>query len=480
MIASLEIPASIVQVEPVTRRRVLVVDDEENQRSAVSRMIERWGYEVATAADGSEALDRVRGFDPHAVVTDVIMPGMDGMELIRRLKEDPVHSPSIIVLTAFGGMETAVSTVHELGAFWFVEKPIKPRAFRVLLERAVAQRGLFEAKERLERQLSLQGVLGKLVGRSGAMQEVFFLIRQAAPTSAGILVTGDSGTGKELVARAVHELSRRSDGPFIALNCAALPEHLIESELFGHEKGAFTGALARRAGAFELAHGGTLMLDEIGDMPLGLQAKLLRFLEDRRIRRLGGSHEVQVDVRVVAATNRNLDEMIRKGEFREDLLYRLRVLQVSLPPLRERLADLPDLCGAILEGLNRAHGTSIAGVETGVIQAFQRHRWPGNVRELRNVLERAVVLAGSGEIRLEHLPKGFAGLPAFEPAHRTLGPLPSVTLQVGTTLEQAERELIGITLTHTKQNRTRAAELLGVSAKTLYNKLREYGSEVDE
>jgi DNA-binding NtrC family response regulator len=443
-------------------------------------MIERWGYEVATSADGAEALEQVTSFDPHAVITDIMMPRMDGMELIRRIKEDPACSPSIIVLTAFGGMETAVNTVHELGAFWFVEKPIKPRAFRVLLERAVAQRALFEDKERLERQLTRQGVLGKLVGRAPAMQEIFFLIRQAAPTTAGVLITGESGTGKELAARALHELSGRRDGPFIALNCAALPEHLIESELFGHEKGAFTGALARRAGAFELAHRGTLMLDEIGDMPAGLQAKLLRFLEDRRVRRLGGATETQVDVRVVAATNKDLDAMVDSGTFRADLLYRLRVLQITLPPLRDRLSDLADLCATLLDQLNSAHGATVAGLDNGVSNAFHRYRWPGNVRELRNVLERAVILAGCGEIHIEHLPKGFAGLPPTEPAQRTLAPLPSVTLSVGTTLDQAERELIEITLAHTRHNRTRAAELLGVSAKTLYNKLKEYGSEVEE
>jgi len=313
------------------RRRVLIVDDEANQRSAVSRMVERWGFAIDTAADGQEALDKLPVFEPHAIVTDVMMPGMDGMELLRRLHEIP-GAPPVIVLTAFGSMEAALTTVHDHGAFWFVEKPIRPRTFRVLLDRAVAHYRLTEDKERLERQLSNQGVLGNLIGSSQVMQEVFFLIRQAAPTNANILITGESGTGKEVVARLIHDLSPRSAAPFVAMNCAALPETLIESELFGHEKGSFTGALTARQGCFELANMGTLLLDEIGDMPLALQAKLLRVLEDRRVRRLGAAREIQLDVRVLASTNRGLQQMVREAKFREDLFYRLGVITVLIPP----------------------------------------------------------------------------------------------------------------------------------------------------
>jgi DNA-binding NtrC family response regulator len=311
--------------------RVLVVDDDASQRSAVARMIERWGFSTDTAADGAEALRKAQEFTFDAIVTDLMMPGMDGMELLRRLRQEYPVGPSAIVVTAYGNVETAINTVHEYGAFWFVEKPIRPRAFRILLERAIAQRQLVQRSERLERQLCRHGSLGKLVGNSAPMQEVFFLVLQAAPTKVTVLVTGESGTGKELVARAIHDLSPCSAGPFIAVNCAAIPETLIESELFGHEKGAFTGALERRAGCFELAQGGTLLLDEIGDMPLALQAKLLRVLEDRRIRRVGASKEVQVDVRVIASTNKDLERLSNDGGFRADLYFRLSVLQIALP-----------------------------------------------------------------------------------------------------------------------------------------------------
>ena len=457
---------------------MLIVDDEINQRSAVSRMVERWGFIVETAADGQEALDKLPLFEPHAIVTDVMMPGMDGMALLSRLHEI-AGAPPVIVLTAFGSIDAALTTVHELGAFWFVEKPIRPRTFRVLLDRAVAYGRLSDDKERLERQLSSRGVLGKLIGSSPAMQEIFFLLRQAAPSNANILITGESGTGKEIVARLIHELSPRSAGPFVAMNCAALPETLIESELFGHEKGAFTGAITARQGCFELSNTGTLLLDEIGDMPIALQSKLLRVLEDRRVRRLGAAREIQLDVRLLASTNRDPRQMVAEGKFREDLFYRLSVITVVLPPLRERIEDIPALAEAILAELNQKHNTRIASLDPAVLRALERHPWPGNVRELRNTLERAVVLAGEGEIRMEHLPQSLTGTPA-EPVRRTLGLIPSVTFSVGVTLDQAARELTEITLTYAKNNRTRAAEILGINQKTLYNKLKEYGEEPEE
>ena len=456
-----------------TQKRVLVVDDELNQRSAVAAMVERWGFLTATAADGIEALERLRDFRPDAIVTDLMMPRMDGIQLLQKLKdEEGDRSPAVIMLTGHGGMDTAVNAVHQHGAFWFVEKPLRPRAFRALLDRAVEHRTLTRYSEVLERQLSTQGVFGKLCGRTKPMQEVFFLIRQAGPTRANILVMGESGTGKDLVARAIHEASPRQAGPFVALNCAALPDTLIESELFGHEKGSFTGALSRRAGCFELAHEGTLFLDEIGDMPVGLQAKLLRVLESRCVRRLGGSEEVEVDVRVIAATNRDLQKSVRDGAFREDLFFRLSVLEIPLPPLRERKEDLPDLCDAILRDLNHAYGSSAAYVHPDVLKAFQQHRWPGNIRELRNVLERALVISGGTEILPAHLPQSIR-TPAHEPPRRSFGATPSVTLTAGTTLEDAELEIIRMTLAFTNNNRARAAEVLGIDPKTLYNKLKE-------
>jgi len=459
---------------------VLVVDDESSQRSAVSRMIERWGFETDTAADGSEALRKIQDRDFDVIVTDLMMPGMDGMELLRRLREDPASAPTAIVLTGYGTVDTAITTVHDYGAFWYIEKPVRPRAFRMLIERAVAQHRLLQKSERLERELSSHGVLGKLAGQCDSMQQVFFLIRQVAPTSANILITGESGTGKELAARAIHDLSPRRDGPFIALNCAAIPDTLIESELFGHEKGAFTGAWTRRAGCIELAQDGTLLLDEIGDMPLGAQAKLLRAIEDRRFRRLGATSETEVDIRLLASTNKDLQELSRNGSFREDLYFRLSVFQIHLPPLRSRMEDLPLLAGALLNDLNERHQNNVTGIDRAAMEALRRHRWPGNVRELRNVLERAIILARSGEINICHLPKDVADQPSGAAVQRQLGAAASVSFPVGTSLEAAERELIEITLLHTRHNQTKAAEILGISPKTLYNKLREYGSPVPE
>jgi transcriptional regulator with PAS, ATPase and Fis domain len=314
-----------------------------------------------------------------------------------------------------------------------------------------------------------------LVGGSASMQQVFSLIQQVAPSKAAVLIGGESGTGKELVARAIHHLSPRNKGPFVAINCAALPETLIESELFGHEKGAFTGAVERRAGCFELAQHGTLLLDEIGDMPIGTQAKLLRVLEDSRVRRLGGKAEITVDVRVIASTNKVVEEALRKGELREDLYYRLNVFRIDLPALRQREGDLPLLTEALIETLNKKHNTRVVGVEKDVMEQFRRYSWPGNVRELRNVLERAVILAGEGSVTTQYLAHDFGVASGSKPVHSTVE-LDVVRLPVGTTVSEAEKSLIQATLQHTKNNKTRAADILGISHKTLFNKLKEYGS----
>jgi transcriptional regulator with PAS, ATPase and Fis domain len=318
------------------------------------------------------------------------------------------------------------------------------------------------------------------------MREIFALLQQAGPSKACVLITGESGTGKELVARTLHALSPRRQGPFVAINCAALPETLIESELFGHEKGSFTGASERRAGCFELAQHGTLLLDEIGEMPMATQAKLLRILEDSRVRRLGGKAEFEVNVRVLAATNKVPEEAVRGGHLREDLYYRLNVFQVHLPPLRERKEDIQAIIEALLGDLNRKHECRVADLSPAVQEALERHNWPGNVRELRNVLERAIILAGEGTIEVKHLP---AFLQESTLAPGTVGAAPAVSsprngddsdstirFQIGTTVEGAEKVLILRTLEHTRNNKTRAAEILGISLKTLHNKLKEYGS----
>ncbi len=467
---------SNVAAGPATR--VLIVDDEEYQRAGLASMVNSWGFAVETAADGHEALEKLASNQVHVLVTDLMMPRMDGFELLKRLGTQG-NMPPTIVLTAFGNIETAVQTMHDLGAFWFLEKPIQPSALRLLLDRTASQSRLAEETERLQRQLSYAGVLVDMVGGSPQMQQVFSLIRQVAPSRAAVLIAGESGTGKELVARAIHHLSPRRAGPFVAINCAAMPETLMESELFGHEKGAFTGAVERRAGCFELAQHGTLLLDELGEMPIGTQAKLLRVLEDSRVRRLGGKNEIAVDVRIVAATNKNLDEVIQKGELREDLFYRLNVFRIDLPPLRQRENDLPLLVESLITVLNKKHSCRVTDVQPDVMDLLRRHHWPGNVRELRNVLERGVIIAGEGPIMTAHLPRDFGLQGGSRPVAHIDEP-DSVRLNVGTTVGEAEKMLIQLTLRHTKNNKTRAAEILGISLKTLFNKLKEYGSATNE
>lgn len=455
--------------------RVLVVDDDDSQRSAMSQLLTGWGYETAQASDGREALTRLEAFDADVIVTDLNMPILDGAGLLAELNRSG-SAPPAIVLTAFGSVERAVEVVRELGAFWYLEKPAQPKILRAILEKAVAHSKLARHSERLERELSSRGVFGGLTAVSASMRGVFALLEQAAPTRATILIGGESGTGKEVAARAIHDMSPRRAGPFVAINCAALPETLIESELFGHEKGAFTGAAERRAGCFELANGGTLLLDEIGDMPLATQAKLLRVLEDGKVRRLGGNREIDVDVRILAATNRDLREAVGKNAFREDLYFRLNVFEVRLPPLRERREDIPAIAERLIDSANRRHGCQVTGIADEAMRLFDGYDWPGNVRELRNVIERASILAGQGTIGPQHLPPGFAGLPQTTASFFT----EEVRLKPGVTVDEAEKQLILLTLRHVGGNRGRAAELLGVSVKTLFNKLRAYGETAGE
>ena len=450
-------------------------------------MVSAWGMTPETATDGNDALAKLADFPADVIVTDLNMPGLDGFGLLQRLR-DSGEMPPTIVLTAFGNIETAVRTVHEMGAYWYMEKPYPLPALEVLIRRAGNHAGLRAEKQNLERQLSYKGSLGELVGTSPRMQEIFALLQQAGPSKACVLITGESGTGKELVARTIHALSPRRQGPFVAINCAALPETLIESELFGHEKGSFTGASERRAGCFEVAQRGTLMLDEIGEMPMGTQAKLLRILEDSRVRRLGGKTEFEVDVRVVAATNKVPDEAVRGGSLREDLYYRLNVFHIHMPPLRERKEDIPIIAEALMMDLNRKHECRVTEISAEVLERLNRHEWPGNVRELRNVIERSVIVAGEGAIEVRHLPaflQGGArplGAPVAAAVAAPAAPSTSesndaVQFQIGTTVEEAEKGLILRTLEHTRNNKTRAAEILGISLKTLHNKLKEYGSK---
>jgi DNA-binding NtrC family response regulator len=445
--------------------RVLIVDDDERQRTALAAMLPDRDFETQVAGDGQEALERLTAFNPDVIVADLVMPRMDGFELLRYLKERGDLTPAV-ALTGFGSMDKALSAVHDLKAFWYLEKPVEPRAFKTLLERAIHYNRSLRKTDELKRDLSLRGVLGDMVGTSPAMQRIFSLIRQVAPTSAPVLIRGESGTGKELVAREIHKYSPRSDGPFVAINAAALPEALVESELFGHEKGAFTGAMERSAGCFEQAHGGTLFLDEIGEMPQSTQPKLLRVLEDLRVRRLGGKQEIAVDARILAATSQDLGTHLR-----EELYYRLSVFQIVLPPLREHKEDIPQIAEVMLQNLNKKYSTRVTGLDAEVLDALHRYDWPGNVRELRNILERATILAGEGLIQLTHLPSAAFDASAGPYARTATGYEGPIMLQPGQPLTKLEETYIKLTLEHVRGNRKLAAEMLGISLRTLQNRI---------
>jgi DNA-binding NtrC family response regulator len=456
----------------MAQEKVLIVEDEENERTGLAELVQAWGYNTETAADGVEALATVESWNPGIVITDLRMPRMDGMQLLEHIAAQP-EQVAVILLTAQGSVDAAV-TAMKRGAFDFIEKPVNPARLRNILQNASRLRGTERELEASRRKLRDVGVMGALVGISKRMQEVFRLIEMVAPSTASVLITGESGTGKELVARTVHSLSNRKTKPFVAINCAAIPETLIESEIFGHEKGAFTGALERRIGCFELAEGGTLLLDEIGEMPIGTQAKLLRVLEDRKLRRLGSKSETSVDVRVLAATNKTPEDAVAKGYLRNDLYYRLNVFNIQLPPLRDHKEDLPELVKALLNEMNEKHGRNVAAVSEQVSSAFASYAWPGNVRELRNTLERAAIVCDGTVVEMRHLPPGFGQVIARAPVNEAN----AVRLGVGTTVDEAEKLLILKTLEATNNNKTRAAEILGISLKTLHNKLKEYGQQV--
>jgi DNA-binding NtrC family response regulator len=456
-------------IKSMEKARVLIVDDEQAARVGLSEILTAWGYQTQTASDGFEALDKSDDFNPAVVITDVLMPRLDGFGLLARLR-DKSPDTAVILLTGQGSIEDAVRAVKEEGAFYYFEKPINIRQLNVVLERAIEQAATRHENTRLRRQLSEYGVFGRLIGGSDAMRQIYLVIEQVASSAVSVLITGESGTGKEVVAQTIHQLSPRGSRPFVPINCSAIPESLMESELFGHERGAFTGAIARRDGCFELANTGTLFLDEIAEMPVMLQAKLLRVLEDRKVRRLGSPKEVPVDVRVLAATNKDPHEAVRRGELREDLLYRLNVIHIKLPPLRERREDIPLLTEFMVKELGERHQRPGSIVASEVLEIFARHSWPGNVRELRNVVEHAVVVCEGQRIEKQHLPpQMFDG--------RDLRNEEQITLPIPISLDEAERQLILKTLIKTNNNKTRAADLLAISLKTLHNKLKAYREE---
>ncbi len=445
--------------------KVLVVEDDANEQQGLADLLAAWGYEVERAKDGIEALEKISSFTPAVVISDLRMPRMAGMELLKRLRESH-PSLSFIMLTAQGTIDEAVEAT-KLGAFTFLEKPLETKRLQVELRNSLERHEKERQLEIAHRRLRDAGILGSLIGRSKQMQEIMSLIAMVAPSKASVLITGESGTGKELAARTIHQLSPRNTKPFVAVNCAAIPETLMESEVFGHERGAFTGAVERRVGCFELADEGTLLLDEIGEMPPATQAKILRVVEDSRVRRLGSKSEIPVDVRVLAATNKVPEEAVAKGQLRRDLYFRLNVVQIIMPPLREHLEDLADLITALLGDLNRKHNCAVINVDDEVLEIFRRYFWPGNVRELRNTLERALVTRSGDILRKKDLPPDFA-------SPRRPGVEDGLRLRPGMTVGEAERLLILDTLAFTQNNKTRAAEMLGISLKTLHNKLKEY------
>ncbi|MGH9691927.1 MAG: sigma-54-dependent transcriptional regulator [Candidatus Acidiferrales bacterium] len=448
-------------------QRILIVEDEENARKGYEALLQKWNCEVLGVGSGEEALAKYPEFSPNVILVDVELPGMNGLDLLKHMGDEIQQIP-VIIITGRGSDERVVHAI-EAGAFWYIEKPLKPPVLRALLDRALGRVRDKQAVAALTRSLREAGKLGTLVGSSGGMQEVMRQVEMAAPSTASVLITGETGSGKEMVARSIHMLSPRADRPFVAINCSAIPESLMESEIFGHEKGAFTGAAERRIGCFELAHGGTLLLDEIGEMPAQTQAKLLRVLEDRTVRRLGSKVETPVDVRVLAATNKNPEQAVADGHLRQDLYFRLNVFHIHLPPLREHKADLPLLIDHLLEDISEKHGKKVTGVGADVMELFKSYPWPGNVRELRNVLERASIASDRGTINRQHLPSDFGHAPAVAG-----GGLGGLRFPIGTTVDAVERELILQTLAATSQNKTRAADLLGISLKTLHNKLKEY------
>src|SRR5580698_8799480 len=369
------------------QQRILIVEDEDNARKGYEALLRKWNWEILGVASGEEALAKFQEFQPNLILADVELPGMNGLDLLRHLGDEVNHIP-VIIITGRGSDERVVHAI-EAGAYWYIEKPLKPPVLRGILDRALVRARDQKVVAALTKELRDAGRLGVLIGASREMRDVMHQVEIAAPSTASVLITGETGSGKEMVARSIHMLSPRVDRPFVAINCSAIPESLMESEIFGHEKGAFTGAAERRIGCFELAEGGTLLLDEIGEMPAPTQAKLLRVLEDHKVRRLGSKVETPVDVRVLAATNKNPEQVVADGQLRRDLYFRLNVFHIHLPPLREHKEDLQPLVERLLAEISEKHGKTVSGVGADVMEMFKSYPWPGNVRELRNVLERS-------------------------------------------------------------------------------------------
>src|SRR5688572_5423346 len=449
------------------KTKVLIVDDEPAIREVLEMILQEWGYEVKLATDGAEARDLVESYNPEIVISDVVMPQLSGLDLLRILKAGNANRP-VILVTAHASIDLAVESMKQ-GAQDFITKPMDYPKLRAILKAAESDIEMRTTSKKLTSQLERGPGFGEFVGNSKAMREVYELIQSLSSSDASAIITGESGTGKELAARTIHRLSSRANGPFIAVNSAAIPETLIESEVFGHDKGAFTGAVGVRPGCFELANGGTLFLDEIGEMPLQLQPKLLRVLEDGKVRRLGGKQEYAFDVRLLAATNQEPRQAILDGKLREDLYYRLTVFTVHLPPLRERKEDIPLLAQHFIGEFNKKHNAEVAALRDDAMEMLMAYSWPGNVREFRNVMERAMILSRGEWIETHHLPP-YLRNPGTESSTK-------IVLPLGITAAEAERELILKTLQKTGHNKAEAARQLGLDVKTIRNKLKTYNIE---
>ena len=441
-----------------------MVDDEVNARTALAELLRDEGYDIETAADAFKALGKYEAFAPHVVVTDLKMPGMDGVELVKKLRgmEDP---PAVVVMTAFGAVSSAVDAMRA-GAAEYLTKPLNFDELLVVLDKVFEQQALRRETRQLRQRVRDRVAPNNIVGTSPPMQRVFEVVDQVAPSRATVLITGESGTGKELVANALHQRSPRASGPFIKLHCAALAESLLESELFGHERGSFTGAMARKDGRFQLADGGTLFLDEIGEISPSIQVKLLRFLQEHEFERVGGTQTIRVDVRVIAATNRNLVEEVAKGRFREDLYYRLNVVGLEMPPLRDRRGDVPQLAKFFLDRFVKDNGKQIEAFSPEALEVLMGYDWPGNVRELENAIERAVVLTNGSLLEPRALPPNVR--PKLVPAGMPVVP--------GATMADIERYAILETLKATGGSTSKAAETLGISVRTIQYRLHQYNA----
>lgn len=451
---------------------ILVIDDEKNIRSGLRLLLEDEDYDVREASDGETGLKILKTEPVDLVISDLRLPGLTGEEVVETVHKLYPAVP-IIVLTGHGTVDNAVECMRR-GAYDFLTKPLNFERLLLLIQRCLDKRLLMRKQEELTRELNRlkeQNRFEKLIGKSAPMRHIMEVIAQVAPTKTSVLITGESGVGKELVAQAIHALSERSRKEMISVHCAALSESLLESELFGHEEGAFTGAVSRRKGRFELADGGTLFLDEIGEINQSVQIKILRVLQERSFERVGGEKTIHTDVRVIAATNRNLTEEIRKGNFREDLYYRLNVVNIHVPPLRERQEDIPLLAVSFLHELSKENGKKIDGFDKKALSALYRYEWPGNVRELRNAIESAVVFCKGNLVTVSDLPPQIQGSAAGENG---------LVLAPGISLSDAEKEVILYTLSQCGGNKTKTAEILQIGRKTLHRKLNEYGIVSEE